>query len=131
MGDLFRTYDYACLCYRQIESRAMPDEYDIEFKAKVGAWALDENCGIAGASDKFNVFKNLVYEWAKLLALSLVDALVDDDTPLDKQENIDADTRAAPIRLSSEYGRLTKGSQSGAAKNFSYASNSGSQPSNV
>ena len=90
----------------------MPDEYDIEFKAKVGAWALDENCGIACASDKFNVSNDLVYEWAKLLALSLVDAFVDDDTPLDEQENIDDDTRASLIRLASEYGRLTKGGQS-------------------
>ena len=91
----------------------MPDEYDIEFKAKVGAWALDENCGIACASDKFNVSNDLVYEWAKLLALSLVDAFVDDDTSLDEQENIDDDTRTVLIRLASEYGRLTKGDQSG------------------
>ena len=90
----------------------MPDEYDVAFKVRVGAWALDDNCGIAGASDKFNVSNDLVYEWAKGVALSVVDAFVDDDTPLDEQENIDDDTRAALIRLASEYGRLTKGGQS-------------------
>lgn len=90
----------------------MPDEYDVELKAKVGAWALDENCGIAGASDKFNVSNDLVYEWAKWVALSLVDAFVDEDTPFDEQDNIDEDTRAALIRLASEYGRLTKDGRS-------------------
>ncbi len=90
----------------------MQDEYDVEFKAKVGAWALDENCGIVGASDKFNISNDLVYEWAKWVALSLVDAFVDDDTPLDEQENIDEYTRAVLIRLASEYGRLTRGGQS-------------------
>ncbi len=34
-------------------------EYDIEFKAKVGAWALDEDCGIVGASTKFDVPSDL------------------------------------------------------------------------
>ena len=40
-------------------------KYDIEFKAKVGPWALDEDCGIAGASKKFGVHYELVYELAK------------------------------------------------------------------
>ena len=90
----------------------MQDEYDVEFKAKVGAWALNEKCGIVGASDKFNVPNVLVYEWAKWVALSLVDAFVDNDTPLEEQENIDEYTRAVLIRLASEYDRLTRGGQS-------------------
>ena len=90
----------------------MQDEYDVEFKAKVGAWALDENCGIVGASDKFNISNDLVYEWAKWVALKLVDAFVDDDTPLEEQDNIDEYARAVLIRLASEYGRLTRGGQS-------------------
>ncbi len=47
----------------------MKQEYDIKFKAKVGAWALDEDCGIVGASTKFDVPSDLVYEWAKGLVL--------------------------------------------------------------
>lgn len=58
---------------------AMKLEYDIEFKAKVGAWALDEDCGIVGASTKFKVPSDLVYEWAKGVVLSLTDAFVDDN----------------------------------------------------
>ena len=74
----------------------MTRNYDIEFKAKVGAWALDEGCGIVGASKKFDVPNDLVYEWAKGVLLSLTDAFVDDNT------------RSALIRLASEYGRISK-----------------------
>ncbi len=87
----------------------MKREYDIEFKAKVGAWALDEDCGIAGASKKFDVPNDLVYEWAKGVVVSLTDAFVDDNTPLDEQDAIDENTRSALIRLAAEYGRISKG----------------------
>ena len=87
----------------------MKREYDIEFKAKVGAWALDEDCGIAGASNKFDVPNDLVYEWARLLVHSLTDAFVDDNTPLDEQDDLDESTRSALIRLAAEYGRILKG----------------------
>ena len=87
----------------------MKREYDIEFKAKVGAWALDEDCGIAGASKKFDVPNDLVYEWAKGVVVSLTDAFVDDDTPIDEQDAIDENTRSALIRLAAEYGRISKG----------------------
>jgi len=87
----------------------MKREYDIEFKAKVGAWALDEGSGIAGASRKFDVPSDLVYEWAKAVVLSLTDAFVDDDTPLDEQDDLDEKTRTALIRLAAEYGRILKG----------------------
>ena len=40
----------------------MKREYGIEFKAKVGAWALDEESGIVGASRKFDIPSDLVYE---------------------------------------------------------------------
>ncbi len=86
----------------------MKQEYDIEFKAKVGAWALDEDCGIVGASTKFDVPSDLVYEWAKGVVLSLTDAFVDDNTPLDEQDDIDENTRSALIRLAAEYGRILK-----------------------
>ncbi len=86
----------------------MKQEHDIEFKAKVGAWALDEDCGIVGASTKFDVPSDLVYEWAKGLVLSLTDAFVDDDTPLDEQDDIDENTRSALIRLAAEYGKILK-----------------------
>ena len=84
-------------------------EYDIEFKAKVGAWALDEDCGIAGASKKFEFPNDVVYEWAKGVVLSLTNAFVDDDTPLDQQDELDENTRSALIRLAGEYGRILKG----------------------
>ncbi len=87
----------------------MKREYDIEFKAKVGAWALDEGCGIAGASKKFDVPNDLVYEWAKGVVVSLTDAFVDDDTPIDEQDAVDENTRSALIRLAAEYGRISKG----------------------
>ncbi len=87
----------------------MKREYDIEFKAKVGAWALDEDCGIAGASKKFDVPNDLVYKWAKGVVVSLTDAFVDDNTPLDEQDAIDENTRSALIRLAAEYGRISKG----------------------
>ena len=87
----------------------MKREYDIEFKAKVGAWALDEDCGITGASKKFDVPHDLVYEWAKGVVVSLTDAFVDDNTPLDEQDAIDENTRSALIRLAAEYGRISKG----------------------
>ena len=83
-------------------------KYDIEFKAKVGAWALDAGCGIAGASTKFGVPNDLVYEWAKGVVLSLTDAFVDDNTPLDEQDELDENTRSALIRLAAEYGRISK-----------------------
>jgi hypothetical protein len=44
----------------EIADWAMKLEYDIEFKAKVGAWALDEDCGIVGASTKLDVPNDLV-----------------------------------------------------------------------
>ncbi len=87
----------------------MKREYDIEFKAKVGAWALDEGCGIAGASKKFDVPNDLVYEWAKGVVVSLTDAFVDDDTPIDEQDAVDENTRSALIRLAAEYGRISNG----------------------
>jgi hypothetical protein len=87
----------------------MKHGHDIEFKAKVGAWALDEACGIGGASTKFGVPHDLVYEWAKGVVLSLTDAFVDDDTSLDEQEDIDENTRSALMRLAAEYGRISKG----------------------
>jgi len=86
-------------------------KYEIEFKAKVGAWALDEDCGIAGASKKFDIPNDLVYEWAKGVVFSMTDAFVDDDTPLDERNDIDENTRAALIRLAAEYGRILKSSQ--------------------
>ena len=86
----------------------MTRKYDIELKAKVGAWALDEDCGIVGASMKFDVPNDLVYEWAKAVLLSLTDAFVDENTPFDEQDDIDENTRSALIRLASEYGRILK-----------------------
>ena len=86
----------------------MTRKYDIELKAKVGAWALDEDCGIVGASKKFDVPNDLVYEWAKGVLLSLTDAFVDENTPFDEQDDIDENTRSALIRLASEYGRILK-----------------------
>ena len=47
----------------------MKREYGVEFKAKVVAWALEENCGIAGTSKKFDVPDDLVHEWAKRVLL--------------------------------------------------------------
>ena len=41
----------------------MKHDYHIEFKAKVASWAVDEECGIAGASEKFDVPPEIVYEW--------------------------------------------------------------------
>ena len=101
------THIYAAI---KTESRAMEHEYDFEFKAKVGAWALDEDCGIVGASTKFDVPSDLVYEWAKGLVLSLTDAFVDENTSLDEQDDVDENTRSALIRLAAEYGRILKGS---------------------
>jgi hypothetical protein len=98
------------LCWPQIVGWNMKQEYETKFKAKVGAWALDENCGIIGASNKFDVPNDLVYEWAKWVALSLTEAFVDDNTPLDEQDDVDENTRSALIRLAAEYGRISKGS---------------------
>ena len=86
----------------------MKREYDIEFKAKVGAWALDEGSGIAGASRKFDVPSDLVYEWAKAVVLSLSEAFVDDTTPLDEKDDVDESTHSALVRLAAEYGRISK-----------------------
>jgi len=41
--------------------------------------------------------------------VSLTDAFVDDNTPLDEQDAIDENTRSALIRLAAEYGRISKG----------------------
>jgi len=87
----------------------MKQEYEIEFKAKVGAWALNEDCGIVGASKKFDVPHDLVYEWAKGVVLSLAEAFVDDDTPLNEQDAVDENTRSTLTRLAAEYGRILKG----------------------
>ena len=86
----------------------MKHEYDTEFKAKVGAWALNEDCGIVGASKKFDVPNDLAYEWAKALVLGLTDAFVDDDTRPDEQDDLDENTRSALVRLAAEYGRILK-----------------------
>ena len=86
----------------------MKREYDIEFKAKVGAWALDEDSGIVGASRKFDVPSDLVYEWAKAVVLSLSEAFVDDTTPLDEKDDVDESTHSALVRLAAEYGRILK-----------------------
>ena len=103
---IFKVISYAGI---KIVDLAMKLEYDIEFKAKVGAWALDEDCGIVGASTKFDVPNDLVYEWAKGVVLSLTDAFVDDNTPLDEQDDLDESTRSVLIRLAAEYGRILKG----------------------
>ena len=87
----------------------MKHDYHIEFKAKVASWAVDEECGIASASEKFDVPPELVYEWAKMLLESMGKAFVDDDTPADEKEELDDDTRSALVRLASEYGRITRG----------------------
>ncbi len=86
----------------------MKREYDVEFKAKVGAWALDEDSGIVGASRKFDVPRDLVYEWAKAVLLSLSEAFVDDTTPLDQKDDVDESTHSALVRLAAEYGRILK-----------------------
>ena len=88
----------------------MKQEYEIEFKARVGAWALDEDCGIVGASKKFDVPSDLVYEWAKGVVLSWTEAFVDDNTPINELDVVDENTRSALIRLAAEYGRISKGS---------------------
>ncbi len=86
----------------------MKREYDIEFKAKVGAWALDEGSGIVAASRKFNVPSDLVYEWAKAVVLSLSEVFVDDSTPLDEKDDVDESTHSTLVRLAAEYGRISK-----------------------
>ena len=87
----------------------MKHDDDTEFKAKVAAWAIDEDYGIIGASEKFSVPPDLVYEWAKLLLESMNTAFVDNDTTADDEEELDDDTRSSLIRLASEYGRITRG----------------------
>ena len=86
----------------------MTQEDVIEFKAKVGAWALDENRGIAEASRKFGVSPDRAYAWAKLVLASLCDAFIDDDTPPDERENIGDQTRETLVRLASEYGKIQR-----------------------
>jgi hypothetical protein len=89
----------------------MEFEHHIEFKAKVAAWALDEDCGISGASKRLDVPNDIVYEWEKGVVLSLTDAFVDDDTPLEEQDDIDDNTRVVLMRLAAEYGRILKNRQ--------------------
>ena len=86
----------------------MKREYDIEFKAKVGAWALAEDSGIVAASRKFDVPSDLVYEWAKVVLVSLSEAFVDDTTPLDEKDDVDESTHSSLVRLAAEYGRISK-----------------------
>ena len=87
----------------------MKRDDDIEFKAKVAACAIDEHCGIESASERFGVSPHRVYEWAKVLLVSMAKTFVDDDTPADEQDELDDNTRSALVRLASEYGRITRG----------------------